>query len=90
MSDAVDRFVAALRADPALADCADDIAKAMAALDLEAGACLPSSADAAGLYETIYWVLGRDRPLREKIEKVCELVRRRGRQEGTIREIVGW
>jgi hypothetical protein len=87
MSDAVDRFIAAMRADPALADCADGIAKAMAALDEEAA----TNPSAAGLYEALYWVLGRpDRLVREKIEKCHELIRRRGRQEGTIREIVGW
>jgi hypothetical protein len=91
VSDAVDRFIDALRADPYLADCADPIARAMSALDREAEECSASSADAAGLYECLVYVLGHPRYLlREKLDKCIELVHRRGRQEGTIREIVGW
>jgi hypothetical protein len=91
MGNAVDRFIAHLRADPRFADCADGIASAMAALDLEASRCGKTSADAAGLYETLYWVVGRpDRLVVEKLAKAHELINRRGRQSGKIREIVGW
>jgi hypothetical protein len=87
MSDAVDQFIADLRADPRFSDLAQDFANAFSALDEEA--C--TNASAAGFYETIYWVVGRpDRLLREKIEKLYELGRRRGEQRGKIREIVGW
>jgi hypothetical protein len=91
VSDAISRFVDAMRADPALSDLADGFARMFGALDLEASACLPSSADAAGLYEALYWVVGRpDRLLREKLLKMHELIHRKGRQEGTIRELTGW
>jgi hypothetical protein len=89
--NAIDRFVSDLRADPRFAESAQAIKEGIDALDREAEGCSASSADAAGLYECVYWVVGRpDRLLREKIEKICELIHRRGRQEGTIRQIVGW
>jgi hypothetical protein len=87
MSNVVDKFIAAMRADPNLADLAQDFANAFSALDEEA--C--TNASAAGFYETIHWVISRpDRLLREKIEKIDELIRRKGLQSGKIREIVGW
>jgi hypothetical protein len=87
VSDAVDKFIAELRADPAYAASADEIRDCIIALDREADI----SPDAAGFYEALYWVVGRqDRTLDERMEKCHELVTRRGRVEGTIREIVGW
>jgi hypothetical protein len=89
MGDAVDRFIADLRASPEFADCADSIRDAIAALDVEAG--ISSEPDAAGLFECVYYVVGHpNHSLREKLEKVRDLVTRRGRQEGRISEIVGW
>jgi hypothetical protein len=91
VSDAVDRFIADLRADPRFAASADSIKACIVALDYEAGSPLPSAADAAGLFEAVYWVVGRpDRSLSEKLDKIHDLVTRKGRQSGTIREIVGW
>jgi hypothetical protein len=87
MSDAVDRFIADLERDPRVADLAQDIAHAMSALDEEGD----HNASAAGLFEMLVYVISRpDRLLREKIEKIYELIHRRGVQRGKIREIVGW
>jgi hypothetical protein len=87
MSDAIDKFVSGLRADPAFSNLAADIDRAFAELDLESG----HNASAAGLFEALHYTISRpDRLLREKVTKCYELITRRGRQSGTIREIVGW
>jgi hypothetical protein len=87
MSAVVDRFIAALRADPYLADSADGIEASFEALDYEA----VSNPDAAGLFEALHYVIGHPRYLlREKIAKLHDLIHRRGRQSGTIAEITGW
>jgi hypothetical protein len=87
MADAVDRFVAELRANPMLAEYAPDIAHAFSALDEEA--C--TNASAAGLWEALFYVVGHPHhSLREKLEKVHQLVHLQGRQSGTLRELTGW
>jgi hypothetical protein len=87
MSDAVDRFIADLRADARYAEHADAIEASIAALDYEAY----SSPAGAGLYEALHWVIARpDRLLSEKIRKCLDLVSRRGPQSGRIKDIVGW
>jgi hypothetical protein len=88
MSDAVfDKFVDALRRDPAFAECAQSIADWIGRLDDH----VDSSPDCAAFYEAMRYVISRpDRLLREKVNKIDELLARRGRQEGKIREIVGW
>jgi hypothetical protein len=87
MSAVVDRFIADLERDPRFADLAQDFAHAFSALDEEA--C--TNASAAGLFEALIYVISRrDRLLREKVEKIGELIRRRGEQRGRIRDLVGW
>jgi hypothetical protein len=85
--NAVDHFISELRNDPAYAASAQEIHDCIIALDRESDFC----ASAAGLFEALYWVIGRsDRTLNERMGKVHELVCRRGRVSGTIREITGW
>jgi hypothetical protein len=88
MSDAtIDQFIADLRTDPRFARHAQAIEDALFALDAEGD----GNASASGLYEAVHYVLARpDRLLREKIEMVHRLITRRGRQSGTIAQIVGW
>jgi hypothetical protein len=88
MSDAVNKFVAAMRADPRLGpDVADDIAHALAVVDRDA----ETSPDAAGLFEALHYVLAHpDHSVTEKLVKCDELINRRGRQSGRISELTGW
>jgi hypothetical protein len=87
MADAVDRFMAEIRADPELAGYAPDIAHAFSALDEEA--C--TNASAAGLWEVLYYVVGHPHhSLHEKLEQVHRLVHLQGRQSGTLRQLTGW
>jgi hypothetical protein len=88
MGDPVfDRFIAALRADPAFAECAQSIADWIGRLDDH----VDSSPDCAAFYEAMRYVISRpDRLLREKVDKLFELLARRGRQEGRIADLVGW
>jgi hypothetical protein len=87
MTTAIDTFIAELRADPNFAKDAQSIHDCIVALDREG----EISPDAAGLYEAIYYVIrhpGHD--VREKIAKCHELINRKGKQSGTLRELTGW
>jgi hypothetical protein len=86
MPDAVDRFVADLRASE-LAECAQDIEHALAVLDEEA--CI--NADAAGLFQVVYFVVGHPHhTLAEKLDMCHKMINLKGRQVGTPRELTGW
>jgi hypothetical protein len=64
-----------------------DRERACDALDHEAD----GSADAAGLYEVLHWVIGHQRhTLRERIAMCHRLINLKGRQVGTPRELTGW
>jgi hypothetical protein len=87
VSAAVDRFIAALRADPELAASAQSIADFIAGLDFEAAL----SSDAAGLYECLHYVIAHPHhSLHEKFEQCHRLVNLKGRQAGTLRALTGW
>jgi hypothetical protein len=88
MSDPVfDKFVTALRRDPAFAASAQPIADWIARLDDH----VDTSPDCAGFYEVVRYIITRpDRLLREKVDKIDELLAKRGVQRGKISEIVGW
>jgi hypothetical protein len=87
MTTAIDKFIAELRADPDFAKDAQSIHDCIVALDREG----EISPDAAGLYEAIYYVIRHPQhDVREKIVKCHELINRKGRQAGTLRELTGW
>jgi hypothetical protein len=87
MSAAVDRFIAELRADPCFAECAQSIADGIAALDIEAD----GNPHALQFFEGVCWIMNRrERPLRERVEKISELAALRGRQVISMREFCGW
>jgi hypothetical protein len=73
--------------DPELAPHAKPIADALDALDREAD----GSADAAGLFHCVHWVMcHRQHDVHEKIDMIHKLLNLKGRQEGTPRELTGW
>jgi hypothetical protein len=87
MSAAVDQFINELRAAPAFAEHAQSIADCFDALDHEAD----GSADAAGLYEALHWVVRHPQhTLYERIDMIHRLINLKGRQVGTPRRLTGW
>jgi hypothetical protein len=73
--------------DPDLAPHAKPIADALDALDREGD----GSPDAAGLFHVLHWVIcHREHSVDEKLDMCHHLIRMKGRQEGTPREITGW
>jgi hypothetical protein len=87
VSTAIDRFIAELRAAPAFAEHAQSIADCFDGLDREAD----GSADAAGLYEALHWVIRHPQhTLYERINMCHQLINLKDRQVGTPRELTGW
>jgi hypothetical protein len=87
MSAVIDAFIDELRADPELAASAHQFREAFIATDLEGD----SNPSAAGFFECAVYVVGdRNHSLREKIDKLDELIHRKGLQRGMVKQIVGW
>jgi hypothetical protein len=88
MIPGTEMFFLQMCADPDLAEHAGPIRDCLDALDREAE---EGSADAAGLFEVLYWVLRHPRhSVREKFEQCHRLVNLKGRQSGTLRQLTGW
>jgi hypothetical protein len=83
---AVDRFIIELLGSE-FAEQAHQIHEAIIALDREGD----SNPSAAGLYEALVYVVdNRHHSLGEKLDKLHELINRKGLQRGTLRQLVGW
>jgi len=85
--DHIEQFIADVRADADLAPSADEIAKAMHALDQEAD----GNDHAAALFEAMLWVVRQPRSAAEKFAVIYKLVDQKGFVYiPSIREFAGW
>jgi hypothetical protein len=79
-------FYAEVRASP-MAPLAEKLAHALDVLDAEA----ETSADAAGLFEALYFVFRHPQhSVSEKFGMLDKLIHLEGKIEGTPRELTGW
>jgi hypothetical protein len=69
MTDLLHRFVSELRADHELAGAADEVAIALACLDLE-GDGVP---DAATMWEAVLWIVGQSCAVDERLKALHKL-----------------
>lgn len=68
--DQIARYVADLRAEPALEPFANDMERALSAIDLEAD----TNPHAAAQFEAVRWIMRQPRTVREKTEVLARLV----------------
>jgi hypothetical protein len=84
---AYDQFLDELRAHYYFAPSAPEIRRAIEALDIEAD----GNPHALQIFEGVCWIMNRrERPLRERVEKISELAALRGRQVISLRAFCGW
>jgi hypothetical protein len=82
-----DHFTIELCGDRELAPSVGDINRALTALDLEAD----GSPDAERMFEAVMWICRqREHPLRERVQKISELVALKGRQVIDLKAFCGW
>jgi hypothetical protein len=80
-------FIIEVLGDRELAPLAGEISRALGALDVEAD----GNMHALQFYDGVCWIMNqRQRPLRERVEKISELAALRGRQVIKLREFCGW
>jgi hypothetical protein len=84
---AYDHFLIELLGDPGFAPSAPELRRAIEQVDLESD----GNPHALQFYEGVCWIMNqRQRPLRERVEKISEFAALRGRQVINLREFCGW
>jgi hypothetical protein len=85
--DHIARFIAEVRAEPELASLADEMERALHAVDCEGD----TNVHAAAFFSAVEWVLKQPRTIREKLDVICKLTGMKGKVViPSMQEFSGW